>query len=420
MLAVIITLSIFFIFISKRKLGTFRNHYFLFNIWWVLLLLIAQMDSTGLNPPSQYFYYICFFGILSFNASMITAKIRITNIKINSETVKINYKLYFCLQLLTTIFLIPYFFKGLLVSQEENMAVLKASLVDLFENSPFEVIKIYWFCEPIVIASIIISSFMFFFIKKNVMLIIMTIINVLLFSFAFGGRIQMFRMCFILLIFLFFNFLVYGEKKHINKRIKQCFLFIVSFCVIMTIFTQQRSWDDKVSFGKTFNTYFIGSFSLFDKFINNTSISNLDKDYLYGRASLATVIDPFVLLASKTISADLSTKDLGVNKINKVSEKFYTVGKNYEMNAFCTMYYPFMRDFGILGVFIFPFLLGAFLNWLLYKLENSKKSFFFIIYIMFCYIMIFASNRWELVNFWPFGTVVYTFFIFMEMRKKTY
>jgi oligosaccharide repeat unit polymerase len=319
--------------------------------------------------------------------------------------------------LLTTIFLIPYFLKGIIISQEDSLAVLKGGLADLFENSPLEVIKIYWFCEPMVITSIIISSFIFFFIKKKLSLVILTIINVLLFSFAFGARIQMFRMCFILLIFLFFNFLVLGDKKFIGKRIKQSFLFIASFIIIMTVFTQERSWEKKVSFTKTFNLYFIGSFSLLDKFINNPSLSKIDKDYLYGRASLGSFIDPFLLLGVKTGVTNLTTDDLGVNNINKVSEQFYNVGKNYEMNAFCTMYYPFMRDFGLLGVFIFPFLLGSFLNWLLFKIQKTKDSFFFIAYIMFCYIMIFASNRWELVNFWPFGALVYTFLILKRYRK---
>jgi len=419
--ALIVIVCLSFIVIAHTYNGTYKNHYTMFNVWWGSLVLISYLNLSPLNQPSLYTYIIILLGTIGFNISVFTSKVKMSNIKVELGGFRINVTLLVIFQLIAIFFIFPYFTVGLAA---DDPASVKATLLDTFTGNPIEVIKIYWFSEPVIITSIILSGFLFYFERGAAvwLVLILTIINVLVFSVAFGGRIEMFRMCFILLTFSYLKGFVLADKELVKKRIKFSFLFIVAFIIIMTLVTQKRSFDNDVSFYKTFNIYFIGSFSLFDNFLNNPHISMIGRDLLFGRATFASFIDPFLLFGSKVLHInDLTTKDMGVNIINDVQEKFYSVGKEgYQMNAFATMYYPFIRDYGMIGVLAIPFLLGYILNKLVYLLFKFNSLYIFLIYVLLCYIMIFASNRWEFVNFWPFGAIAYLYILTNKSRSNVY
>lgn len=409
-----ILLAFLFTLISYDRLKSFRNHYVIFNIWWVFLLLWITFISTGLNPLSSYIQLIVFLGLISFNFSLFTTRYKIPNIKVEVSNLLINMKFFIGLQILVLYFLIPYFIKSLFIIQTNTLAHVKAGLTETFSEAPLEVLKIYWFCEPMVIASIIISCFFYFFKKGQNLSLFLTVVNVILFSVAFGGRIQMFRMSFIIILFIFLSPLIAVARKFVKRKTKRILILILGLFVLMTVFTEQRSWDSQVNYLKTFDIYFVGSLSLLDFYLENSGEFNIEKNHLFGRASLASFIDPFILAGSQLGLLDLSTQDMGGNIINSVISKSHKIGVNHELNAFSTMYYPFIRDFGIYGIVIFPFLFGCILNWLLKHLFLTQNILYFIAYIMLCFIMVFGSIRWELVNFWPFGALFFSFLIFKD------
>lgn len=75
-------------------------------------------------------------------------------------------------------------------------------------------------------------------------------------------------------------------------------------------------------------------------------------------------------MAAKYIGLDWKS---GVETINEVTQQFVFVSPQTFMNNNVTMIYAFLRDFGVWGLFICPFLLGAIYAHM-YKLKKIQPN----------------------------------------------
>jgi oligosaccharide repeat unit polymerase len=415
-----ILIAFIFTITARNHFRTYKNHYTIFNFWWGSTVFLSYLNLSELYIPRNETYLIFLFGLISFNFSIFFTK-KIPNIINGNFEFKpsfYNDKLLIAILLLAIIFIYPYFFKGYLNSTTNiNLAETKATLSDSLQNNPIEVIKIYYFTEPVIIFSLQILVIIVLFSKKvKVFTLALIIITLIMFSISFGGRIQMFRTVIFILIGLFFSNFVKKNEEIYNNRKKYLYILIIVLIVLMTLFTISRSWSGKGEFYKNFNIYFIGSFSLFDKFLKHPSLYGLSNEMLWGRATLGSIIDPFLLFLSKVFpQSGIKTNDLAANIINSKGEVFHIVGNGYKMNAFTTMYYVFYRDFNLIGVLIIPFFISMILNKILKKAILKKDNRMFIIYLFSCYLIIFGTNRWEALYFFPIGFICLSY---LFIKKK--
>lgn len=407
--------TLVFNLLSKYCFDTFKNHYVIFNTWWTILITLSFLNFSDLYRPSIETYFIFLIGLISFNFSLFFKKKKFNKTSVISQDYILNEKLAILFFAISLFFQFEYLVKGVVLLSRNTIALahIKASLGSYFDDSPLELLKIYYFCQPFLVATVLITCFNFLFQEKvKWSIVILTFINVLSFSIAFGGRIQFFRTIFFIFLFIIFSSLVKTKtpvfKKRFGKAVTIC-LFLIG---IMILFTQSRAWRNSVNWYETLGNYFLGSFVLFDLFLTNDAISNLSGDKLLGRGTLGCIIDPFLLFFTKlTPELGITTDNLAQNIINYKSEIFYEIGDGNKMNAFLTMYYVFLRDFGLLGIVIIPFFLGLTLNEL-YRFTMKKKSaILFIIYIFSCYNLLFGVIRWELLYFLPLGTIMFLFFL---------
>ena len=70
------TFLLFCSIISKRKFGFWANHYVLTNLWWLFTLFASIFFNNYVKPVSDEIYIIFFIGLISFNSTILTAKIK--------------------------------------------------------------------------------------------------------------------------------------------------------------------------------------------------------------------------------------------------------------------------------------------------------------------------------------------------------
>lgn len=402
---------------------TIANSIIMYNVWWCSVVSFSTLGISGLFIPSDYTYFIIFLGTLGFNFAgilfyrnkryYVTSNISYRN-KPQSD---VRLWLYYLLQIITTIFLIPYFLRGLMVTTSQGMATLRALQID----DPLEQLKIFWFSEPVLVASMILSSFLYLSGQSKIWILIPVLINTILFAFSFGGRIVFFWLIFFFIFAWLFirknNFQKKAPSLTVSKKIWGILIvtILISTSIwIMLYITKQRS--PNTSLISTISIYFFGSFTMLDILLHNPELSMLHAPLMLGRATLGGLVDTIILFAAKALGIfGLTTQHMAVNQINSVTSKPHYVGNGIWMNAFSTMYYPYLRDFGVFGAFLVPFLLGLALCLVRKILYSHRCLLWYSIYSIMCFCCLFSTNRWEFVHFWPWGTI---FFVFMLTKSS--
>ncbi|HEM3655056.1 TPA: oligosaccharide repeat unit polymerase [Streptococcus suis] len=402
----------------KIKLGHINNFTSIFNSWWGLLVFLSSRGFFGLNIPSENTFITVLIGMIGFNLSSIlfenNAKLSIDNYY-HMIHFKLRERFLIFIQLLVLGLMIPYFIDSLQIIISSGLPSLRTLVFD----SAIDQFILYYLIEPLIVASMLTLLFLIFGNKKNKLLYLLIINNLILYTFTFGGRINFFR----LTIFLILMAKLYETTPKLlnvklkNLKSKRKSLGILGVAVLIGLYiTIKRSAGDLYSVVEQIYIYFVGSFTLYDKLDLLGYPKN--SDLLFGRATIGGFVDTIILFFEQTINVCNFTKaDMAITKVNQVTSQYYEIGYGKLMNAFPTMFYIFRLDFGYFGVFVIPFLYGSILNFIKIKASKINNIKYGMIYVLLAYIGIFGSNRWEPSQFWFWGTLFYISLFFTEKKK---
>jgi oligosaccharide repeat unit polymerase len=163
-----------------------------------------------------------------------------------------------------------------------------------------------------------------------------------------------------------------------NKRILKIVVLLISIGGVWITLLRSAEFTLEYSL-RMISRYFTIGPCLLEKALNSPSSFGLD-NYTYGGVFFAGIIEII-----RIIFVPLGVKFEGFfGTAQEYMNHYYEIGNGIRANAFPTMFYYFMRDYGYLGVVLCSFAVGLF--FLLVYVHASKKP-NFLSYAFFVVVM---------------------------------
>ncbi|SFJ38880.1 oligosaccharide repeat unit polymerase [Terrisporobacter glycolicus] len=255
-----------------------------------------------------------------------------------------------------------------------------------------------WIIYPIFYATTIYSAYLFSIKKINYKIMITSLIGVLSIVISTAGRNSLFK----LIIFYAIAFLFKTNRKiSIWKKIKQMSIGIKVLLVvgvyILVYISSKRSLSSNISVFQNVMFYFTGPIVYFDNIIKNPSFFGLDVDLLWGKATFGFLTTPIEIIASSLSGGNYAGAD---NIITSYVNYYANFSPTIKGNAVSTSLYPFMKDFGYLGILIGPVIFALIVNYVYTKsmnLYNDNYVFWNCLSIYMLYIVFFSEWQYDLL-----------------------
>lgn len=207
------------------------------------------------------------------------------------------------------------------------------------------------------------------------------------------------------------------KKKNANLKIVQIVIvFLLVFVLAFFLLGKTKQYSSGIF--SSLSIY--GGSGLYDF---NLWIEEFNEPLMYGKStfytflnSLQTILKPFGFDAS-----DFGLVTRFDPFINYTSQNGYY----YSSNIY-TALKPYVEDFGYLGVIVYPFIIGAFYQWLFLRAKKSEYGFNWILYCMLLYPIIYFPigeqlfRRFHLGFIYEIGWCAIIYFsVFGRKIKKT-
>ncbi len=228
--------------------------------------------------------------------------------------------------------------------------------------------------------------------KRNKIFLALSAIAIALYSISTVSRaIWAFLILYLGIIFIAFyrgRVMSHRAKKWIKKI---PLLAVVLFIVILGI-TKRRAGEGQVDISYVFYdmiAYLTGGINLFDIHMQEP----LAEIRTYGFLSLFGFIQPFFFVLNYIGILKYPPVFKDVAYIKHSLERFIPISEHIRMNAYCTLFFNFYSDFGIIGVFLGSFLFGYFcmLSYTYFIRKKDLRT--FVCYLILIQFMIFSMAR---------------------------
>jgi oligosaccharide repeat unit polymerase len=359
-----------FFYITKTKIGTYKNpltYYLIFWVWWILISFLNPFDlySVSIRAYLLIWMNILFFSIGYFLfCRKIPANIYFT----------FNNKREYAFVLLQFIVLLLIFYYYRKYNHLLNIMTILDSRRIVFEPGlllgSYKEYAVYnYFIASFLYLSVVINISKYVLTSKKTISLIITLISVILFGLTGLGR------------FIFFNSIVFfiiasalkkpmfiqkksnGIRKKTNENKLRYFLLIFAGLIYMVILTGRRMGKVVTGFNDFINLfrfsveqgiiYFVGPFRAFDSFLNLRIYDRIG--FTFGRSTFGGLDEIINIL---TIIIGLNIESANAKIASFTVDNIY-IGTNQQFNAFYTGVMNFYLDGGILGVVILAFLYGV-------------------------------------------------------------
>ena len=378
MITLLILISIVFavktIASAKRKYGFLLNHYTLHNVFWLMTIILSYYFNSYLVPVSTSVYYIFIFGLFFFNITILFVPHYSRRIP---TIIVFSLKKRRIVEFVVLLFSIPQAYLNFkLIQQGVELWAINS---EYWANQGTG-IYIYSAIMQSVIAPLttvlIATSFYNCYYDANNKSHYITIFIAILLGVASllstgGGRTGILYLGFMLLLSYgaSSNFYVKNSVTHISKTL---FGLVISVCII----------------GVSWATIERGHESVFQEFINRYTLcaplfeyyyySSILKIHTYGSSTFEFMVSIFNYVLRPL---DLDFEIVYNNSI--IQEGVNVPALEAKTNAYTTEYFNYIRDWGILGVMLGPYIL-AFLYNLFFKVlkNNSFYMLFFIVGVL--------------------------------------
>lgn len=396
------------LFITKIKYNTIIKANVLFTLIWCSTAALSALGLFELYKPSMIVHFYSITAIIVFN----TVFISLNNLNRNRYAIeRINgfprYKLIYLFNAIAWVFLSGFLLVSINIIQNQGFNVLRAYAFnsDMGLATTKELLVIQWIIQPIFVATTLISVVSFVIGLKNTKLYVVAIIDILVYTLLFGGRSLILNT----MLFYIFSYLVINiNKKKKNRKSRINVKFIAIVLAILIVLTGLRSWDDS-SFIKNAYTYYIGPYTFLDQLIGEFEWSSSP---MYGYGILGFLINPIVAVFSLIFNFNYEGSDYLITTITSVP-RFISPSQRY--NAMTTMLYPFIRDFGYLGIIIGT----TFLSWITSKIESMFCKSNQLLYLsLFIYVLTVLFDSVLVYQFLFPKSSITIFFLIIFLKNK--
>lgn len=414
----VLIFSLLFIFtwvLSKKIFSTVKNPISIFCLLWCLIGMGSNAAFYGYYEPSTTVNIIiligCIVSFFTYGLSLQGYNKRFFVEQFKSRCDDVEIRRVMLVNVLCIIILIPYVIRSFNVLIAGGFSVLRSQ--NVIENG-FLAILNDSVIRPIFTATTILSivySFSNAKRKHKIKLLILSIIVNIEQVILSAGRAPLVNLVFYLIIALV---LFYGKSiQSILYRGRKYILFGAIMGIAVLKITSQRSMasDENIFLYNTYVYYFSGPAYL-SQLIKNVTAYGPGGKLLYGAASFGfisnIISDILIFLTGK---AQGSLYLLG----SVISNNQYRIGVHTSINAMYTCFYPFLIDYGWIGIIICPLFMGIVSGILTKRLYKNQSSFNICLYIYWIYVIIRTVFKWDLVNI-DFTVVIIILYYFTKRK----
>jgi oligosaccharide repeat unit polymerase len=334
---------------------------------------IASSGVFGLYPISWYTHFVILLSLFTFlfaYYALYGTRLRKRRGYITIESIaEVNYKLLLILCIVIAVWLSS----RLLASWETILLSGWGYMRHTYEESFGSSLDLHiheLIAKPLIVATL--AIFVVDFIRDSkitiwkILFFLVLLVCLVEETVVFAARAMLVRLVIYVVLTLFLGIYV-SKKTKIRTGIALAVIFF--FMILITKGRNEGQGDNSVA--ETFVYYFTASFNLLDYYINHPEFSKLSSDNMTYGACMFGCFYNFIYTAYSVLTG---TKYNGSDYIiTQISVENAPVSSQVTMNAATTANYPFMMDFGLIGVIV-GFALMALLILKLRKLYLKKPS----------------------------------------------
>jgi oligosaccharide repeat unit polymerase len=315
--------------------------------------------------------------------------------------------------------MIPYLGRVLALNYGNDMNLTRNAIYSSENNliliSGRDYLILFTIIFSFVIASLLITTYMFYSNQINVLIVILCILEVLLYSWITGGRSLLVRE----IVFMIFGYFLLGKSQlkymYLSPRVKRVTLIMLIFIVItLLIQTNLRSgyYNEGVLFWGV--VYLSGPIIFLSEM---TSISSIDFDYQYGSILIGGLLHFPIYYTNKFFGTNIITAAEKLSFLNvpiNIRDGPITLMYNSLGSAIMNLYY----DSGVIGIIIGFILLAVISNIVFLKIKKNKGMLMFCTALLLYYCIVFSISRWEPFTIWPWSTIFVIFVLNYLLKMK--
>lgn len=417
---IFLILGVFILIISRAVLGSCKTPVTFFSVLWCIVAGIANMCLYGYYAPSDVVNIIILIGVIIFTFVYGVSVQRMPKaffvMELEFDDDNINWKLLLTVNIVAIFILVPTLRQSLVLLQGDGLAYLRANSTSVYSSGILAVLNDS-VIRPLFVTTTIMSC-VYLFTKNNrknkVLFIILALVENLEMVLMTAGRapIVNFIFYFALVLLLFRGRSIRGLLIRERKKI----FFVILLVFLVFYLTEQRSISSSKGSSQMLESFYVYYFSgpgYLSQLLENISQYGPGGTLFYGAATfgfITNIISDILIIVTHRSQGTLYL--LG----SVITNRQYRVGAHTSINAMCTCFYPFILDWGYLGVIIGPVIVALIAGKLTKKLYKERNINTISLYIFFLYVLIRTVFKWDLLNL-DFIVVIASLYFFTRRRK---
>lgn len=359
-------ICLLFVILGIYKEKNIYNPITAYNALFFILAISSSIRLFGLNDVSRSTWYIVLFGTLFYNIGALAANKSIKpHCKENRKDYNFRYKFIYVLSFITLVYLlwntidvVKYLFDGKTL---RDIRIMYYSTESDYFGGPLKYTYRTYINRPIIHLIVPLTIIDYFKGNRDRKLLILTILNILLYTFTNGGR----------LIFIYIGIhiitaiLIY--KKEFNFSKSSIIKLIIAGVILISCIGVISSLRIVNRPSKYAYTYIAGTIPHLDYRINVIKENN---EFTYGISTSYGVIQPLLFVLKNIRLIDYPEFYIRSIQLAKVQD-YIDVGTNQKFNSFVTPYFYFFLDFGFYGVITLAFIYG-FASMTIYSMHKES------------------------------------------------
>lgn len=406
--------AIFSIWWSNKIYKTYVNHYLLFNVWWFSTILLT-FQSPYYPAIHDLTYTVIFSGLTVFNLSVVLYRPLKYNNKSPRKELFFNIKTRRYIELFVILCYFPMVKNNIIgLLNGDAYWLLRQNYLES-SHSYFQGVLMTYICQPLSMFLFVTAYYKYYLnLKKHsyTINILIAILIVLLSCFSSGGRTGLINFVFLyLIVCLCYRFQYFKEVLNINAKFKLIFLALPVIGVLFLSMSRNLI-NDNMSlvnllrfsyglYGGLLDYYYCGG-GQYEWSDLTMGLSTFEGLYLF-------INYPFKLMFGCNLFDYTVVDDI-------IQQPVFLIRSEYPVNAHVSMFFRFLRDWGLIGgIFIGPLLMSLVYHGILYI--ASKKQ----IHLMLYFILLSLINYTTFDNLLcknVFVVFLIWYFIFLKFDSK--
>lgn len=419
------------VIVALRSFGRFNNPVTLYTLPWLICSLLAASGLFGIYNPSETTLMVIALSLVGFLIGAVGSKeiFETSRSCCNDGDIQQELRRMDGGRALTVLFVI-----GAVVS----LLYLVRTVPELLSGKGFEYVKFQysnaegatlfstrelllfqWVVIPIYHLAFISFALDLSKLTLNRKALLFSIIGMMVIVLVSGGR----NSIFVFLVICTVGVLSSDNKASIWELIKglpaavKC-ASLVAVLVLIYI-TQERSLSEDAGVLENVFFYFAGAIRYLDYILGHPDLFGIGGELFYGGGLMGFLVNPLNLICSMVFGYDyLGTDSL----VSSAASLYIPFSDELSGNALCTCIYPFIRDFGMVGVVVGPLLYGVLSSFVWGKAfsgEGAHALAWRCIWIYYAYCLLFSEWRYTLIFPATGFTFLLVWFVFGRSTVRT-